>query len=417
MRSISKWCFFSLAMGFGWLACSSDPSEATFPLDGSAELLGGFSFDTGLKPSSGPVQLSLALSGEGKATAHAVGLAVDGDGGPVLYQVGEGSVAIEGGIKLDGRLVVDVPGVTQYDGDIPGLEDVRIVIAGESKFDAFAIEVPATAVAAIPETALPPIPLPGGVPGTLNLRVAAGSSLTVALTGTCAGIDGDTATFRASGVRSGTLVLGAEVAIKVPVVGEKKFDVGEISVPIPSGDVAFDATSAIGEVVDPIEGAAASPKACKSSNDGTGGAGGTGATTGGDATSNTQATTATANSAAVTVTSTGTGMIDCDATTDCGACQQCIFGEGGGCEFAYKACEVNDACFALSDCLNACPFDNPSTPIDEEQECLCGDPDAGYTCNDPSPSSCAGTYRSGLSAYQALGECAFAEPCYSGTCF
>src|SRR3954451_22183477 len=114
---------FLLVIGLLPFACSSSPDPSSTPSDplevrGSAELFPGFSYDTGLQPSSSPVQAALAIKASGSANVTAKVVAADG---PVLFGVpGGGNVVLNGGFAFTGTLHVDITGLPKYDGDIPG---------------------------------------------------------------------------------------------------------------------------------------------------------------------------------------------------------------------------------------------------------------------------------------------------------
>ncbi len=277
--------------------CSDDPEPAV--LETSVELLDAFSFDTGLVPSSGPVQLSIALSGSATATVRLPTVVSDADGDPALYPAGPGTLEVSGGFGMDGRLKVDVSGIDKYDGDIPGLADISLPISGNGSIDAYALDGAATVTAAIAPGELPAIPLPGGIPGKLQLSVADGSAIDVALTGSCAGVRDSTAEYRGAIVRGGELLIDAKVVIEIPVVGDKDFEVGTLTIPLPEETLDVEATKDGVEPSDPPEGASAAGPSCKhddpvttsTSSGGEGGAGGAGGST--TATGTTSVTTGT----------------------------------------------------------------------------------------------------------------------------
>src|SRR5678816_1596360 len=105
-------------------AASSGDASSTNEVAFHAEqdLLPGFSVDTGLQPSSGPVQLQLIIASKGKVTADAVGVGTNEGAEPALVgKPASGALAVDGGFTLTGHLKVDVSGVAKYDGDVPGL--------------------------------------------------------------------------------------------------------------------------------------------------------------------------------------------------------------------------------------------------------------------------------------------------------
>jgi hypothetical protein len=197
----------------------------------------GFKFDTGLQPSSSPVQVELVLSADGKLAADALAT----QGGPsdmpvVAAKAGSGKYAVNGAFHFDGTLKVNVSGLPKYDGPIPMLSNVDVMFSGSSMFDPFLVGKNTTAMAPIPKTDLPPIPLPGGLPGTLNITIADGSFVQSQFTGVCADVsDGPNAKAQYTGqtVTTGTLKLQPSVVLMVPIVGNKTYNIPEIDVPIP----------------------------------------------------------------------------------------------------------------------------------------------------------------------------------------
>ena len=213
---------------------------------GEQSVLPSFAYDTGLLPAASPVQLQLKLSAGGGLTADAKAIAGgSGDALAIAGVPGSGLFKLDAHIKLEGMLHVDVQGGLRYDGPIPGIENLDISFGGEAVFDPFLLDGKTAKVTApIPEIKLPPIPLPGGLPGSLNITVATGSVLTTELAGDCAGFSDHTAELQAHTSTGGTLVLASEIVIKIPVIGEKKFPIPSVTVQIP----AFTAAMELGKV-------------------------------------------------------------------------------------------------------------------------------------------------------------------------
>jgi hypothetical protein len=211
-------------------ACGDDDaatSEVAFR--GEIPALPGFSFDTGPRPPSGPAQVSLKLSSAG---AIRVGAAATSDGATLVGKPGSGSLALDLHVKLEGQLKVDTP-VQKYDGDLPGLRDIDIPIAGESTFDPFLIGGPEARVeAAVPETKLPPIPL-GSVPGKLVLTITSASRVATAFRGACMRVRNRSATYTGATTTDGSLVLRGAIELELPAPFKQTVDIGEIAVPIP----------------------------------------------------------------------------------------------------------------------------------------------------------------------------------------
>ena len=170
-------------------------------------MLPDFRFDSGLQPAGSPVQLGLAFTVGGSLTADARGI-VGGDGDEMVVAAvpGSGSFGLEAHVKLDGSLKIDVASFA-YDGPIPGIENVDVAFGATTAFEPFLAGASARVEALLPEIPLPPIPLPGGIPGRLELLVSAGSVLRSELAGTCAGIEPDGPKFLASPTTSGSIVM------------------------------------------------------------------------------------------------------------------------------------------------------------------------------------------------------------------
>jgi len=198
------------------------------------QALPDFHHDTGLQPQNSPVQLQLTIDASGAASIDADAIATGSSEAPVLTAVAEsGSVELAGGFSFAGRLVVNVSGLDPYDGPVPGLTDIKIPFADAVTFDPYLLSSSATAKAEIAPTDLPPIPLPGGLPGTLQLKIQEGSSVNLEFRGVCAAIQEDVAHYTGRVTRSGTLVLLPTVVLEVPIIGSKSFELPSVSVPIP----------------------------------------------------------------------------------------------------------------------------------------------------------------------------------------
>ncbi|MEO8700707.1 MAG: hypothetical protein ABI867_11720 [Kofleriaceae bacterium] len=268
--------WIALVVGVG---CSTDASN-TVEFHGEQQVLPDFTKDTGLQPSGSPVQLQLVFSAGGSLTADAVGVA-GGEGAALAVSgtPGSGVFALDAHVKLAGMLHVDVGGLS-YDGPIPGIENIDIAFGGKAAFDPFLLDGAKASVSApLPETALPPIPLPGGLPGTLQITIAQGSVLDSAFTGTCAGVEGTSVQFLASTTTSGTLVLKSKIVLTVPIVGDKDFEIPTITVPIPAvtADMDLGTHEVSGGGAPPTAGSLATVDACSGKgDDGDGGGDGDG---------------------------------------------------------------------------------------------------------------------------------------------
>ncbi|MFO0613057.1 MAG: hypothetical protein U0414_10735 [Polyangiaceae bacterium] len=290
LRSFGTFLFFFGGACAGAIAAGAcdDSTTSGSPdvlLRASAEMLPGFAYSTGLQPPGSPVQASFDLSASGTVTVEAHAIASGDEASPALNgKPGSGGVTIAGGFAMTGALKVDIDGLPSYDGPIPGIENVKIDVGAVQPFDPFSIGAPVVAHAAIPPTKLPPIPLPGGIPGSLVLEIADGSFLDAGFTGTCASIDGAHATYAGDVARSGTLVIAPTIEIEVPFLGTKSFPIPPFSVPLDLGGSSLVAEADVEAWGDPASGDPATVGKCgdtgsttSSSSGGVGGAGSTSA--------------------------------------------------------------------------------------------------------------------------------------------
>src|SRR5262249_11649696 len=158
----------------------------------------------------------------------------------VVGRRGSGKLKIEGGFKLTGRLKADLTGL-RYDGNIPGLDNTDLKFHGETAFDPFLLGgAKATATAEIPETMLPPIPLPGGLTGQLISTIAKGSTVSVDFSGVCAGVADGKVQYLGQTSASGALKLKAKIVVRIPIRGDQSFETSEIPVQFPAGAHTLD---------------------------------------------------------------------------------------------------------------------------------------------------------------------------------
>ncbi|MBI5535196.1 MAG: hypothetical protein HY898_20890 [Deltaproteobacteria bacterium] len=431
----------ALPLVMGLVACGSSgdggggasgPSEVAFHADVSA--IPGVSKDTGLQPSGSPVQLQLKVSASGNGAIDAAAFASGSAGAPVLTsKPGSGKVSVQGGFALEGRLVASVTGLPSYDGPVPGLDNVKIEFKNDAAFDPYLLSGTAVAKAAIPATDLPSIPLPGGLPGSLIIKVADGSTVNLEFHGVCASIQGDQAQYTGTITRSGSLILQPRVEIDVPMLGKKTFDIPEVTVPIAVPAEAVDLgkkTVAFGGV-GAEGGETAKVGTCDAVGDGGvggasggGGAGGTagggngGSSAGGNGGvggSSGQGGTGAGGTGAGGTGTGGTGGsscagLSCASSSECcadapecvsnkctqSACQAC--GQGA-CANQIQACSGNSECAALWTCYNACT----------------GDANQVYACSQ----SCVLAHPSGQDGFFRLQGCVYAkchESCGAPSC-
>ena len=90
-----------LVLALGLLACSSDggagqnANEVAFHAE--EDLLPGFSYDSGLQPASGPVQLELIITSKSTFTADAIGVGVeDGSSQSLVGKPASGKLSLDG---------------------------------------------------------------------------------------------------------------------------------------------------------------------------------------------------------------------------------------------------------------------------------------------------------------------------------
>ncbi len=333
----------SITAVFAFGACADDPAPALV-LEGTDPLFPGLDYDTGLQPPSSPVQASFRVRADGGASVRAEAIASGSNEAPTLTGVeGTGTLTVGGTFGLEGRLVADVSGLPSYDGPIPGIENVSITFEVATPFDPFSLGTSVTAKADIPSENLPRIPLPGGIPGGLDIEVASGSFVEVTLTGAEACVGDEGARYTVSLSRAGTLVLAPKVVVEVPVLGEQSFDIPNVEVPLDLGET----TLVMSAAVDDFGGRPAS------GDHQTGRCGG--ATT----------PTGAGGGAATTSSSSGAGgggnTMACSTNADCTGVP-CVEGQcspgGGACNSGLSVGEL-DTCVSENCCdaLEACTYD------------------------------------------------------------
>jgi len=282
VMNVGSGVLFVVMVGVAAAGCEPEASSASqVTLRAEQEVLPGFTYSTGLQPAGSPVQASFDLAASGLAVVEAKGQPSGSESAPELTGVaGSGVVRVTGGFSMVGTLKIDVDGLPSYDGPIPGIENVAIAFEAETPFDPWAIDAGLAARAAIPPSRLPPIPLPGGIPGSLVLEVAEGSFVEVTFTASFAAIEGTTASYEGEIARAGSLVIAPSVEIEVPFLGTQVFDIPSFTVDLALGSELVSMTATVSEYGGSIEGDKAKVGACSGAGEGGAGTGGQGA--GGD---------------------------------------------------------------------------------------------------------------------------------------
>ncbi|NUP08252.1 MAG: hypothetical protein HOW73_19555 [Polyangiaceae bacterium] len=333
----------AIASSVGVAGCESEPAYLT--LRGEEEVLPGFSYSTGLQPPGSPVQASFDLSAGGTTVVEVKTQPSGSASAPELIGIrGGGTLSLQGGFAMTGTLKIDIDGLPSYDGPIPGIENVNIAFEGKTTFDPFSIGKPQSAKADIPPARLPPIPLPGGIPGSLVLDVAEGSFIEVGFTGSCAGIEGDTASYEGDLTRGGALVIKPSVEVDVPIIGKQVFEIPSFTVDLVLDAGTISASAAVTEYGGAVEGEKADV-ACSGMGEGGGNTGG-GNIGGGDAGGGTDVGGGGEGG------SSGTGGgTPCTQDSDCDA--------GEGCNLASVCSPISIGCFDTTVVLDSLLLDGP----------------------------------------------------------
>jgi len=201
----------------------------------------GVDFSSGMQPAASPVQMSLSFKVDGALTVDAAAIGGGSSDAPkVAGKAGSGKQKIAATLKADAQMKVDLPGM-KYEGELPGMEALAIAMEGTSAFDPFLLDGSSLATADVPETTLPPIPLPGGIPGSVVITIEKGSVVHSDFHGTCANVtagDAPTASYQGAAKLDADLVVHA--SIELHGLLSKTFDVPSFHVNIPAHEVALD---------------------------------------------------------------------------------------------------------------------------------------------------------------------------------
>lgn len=226
-------------------AATSAGDSADVAFHGELRPFDGLDLSSGMQPPASPVQVALSFAVDGAVTVDAKAVS----GGPadaprVAGTPGSGKQEIKARLKADAKVKVDLSAL-QYDGPLPGIEALDVAFAGASTFDPFLLDGSSLATADVPETRLPPIPLPGGIPGSIVLTIEKGSFVRSSFHGTCANVTtgaSPTAHYVGATKLDGELLVRGTVEIKAPL--SKKIEIPSFKVKIPARDLAVD----LGEV-------------------------------------------------------------------------------------------------------------------------------------------------------------------------
>lgn len=241
MRWQSGWAWhlglaLSVILGLGGTCgCHSSSNGDGVTFHGEQQALSGFSYDTGYQPTTPPVQVRLALSSAGTLGAEAK---ATGSGDSMTPTPGSGRFTMDAHLQIHTAVKINVAGVGQFEGPVPGASAVDLAFGGETTFDPFLLGGPTTNVTAdMPETQLAQIPL-GTIPGTLVIR--ARGTIGSEFVGTCAKAQDGVGQYTGVTTTGGTLVLRPSVVLEVPGVGSQTYDIPEITVTIPPSGASMD---------------------------------------------------------------------------------------------------------------------------------------------------------------------------------
>jgi hypothetical protein len=215
----------------GTCGCGSSGNGSGVTFHGEQTALPGFSYDTGYQPSTPPVQVRLALSSAGSLTAEAKAA---GSGDSMTPQAGSGLFVMDAHLEIHAAVKINVAGVGQFEGPIPGAPAVDLAFGGQTAFAPFLLGgATANVTADVPETLLAEIPL-GALPGKLVIKAL--GTVASEFSGVCAQARGGVGQYTGATTTGGTVTLRPSVVLEVPLVGSQTYDIPEIPVTIsPTG--------------------------------------------------------------------------------------------------------------------------------------------------------------------------------------
>ena len=237
--------FLAVALGAGH-GCDSPGNGSGAMFHGEQQALPGYSYDTGYQPSTPPVQVRLALSSAGSLTAEAQ---ATGSGDSMSPTLGSGLFTMDAHLLIHAAVKINVSGVGQLEGPIPGAPEVDMVFGGQATFDPFLLGGTTVAVTGdVPETQLAEIPL-GTIPGKLVIKAL--GTVTSEFQGVCAQARNGVGQYTGATTTGGTVTLRPSVVLEIPVVGSKTYDIPEIVVTIAPTGAAMDlGTKSLGDGAD-----------------------------------------------------------------------------------------------------------------------------------------------------------------------
>lgn len=225
-----------LGLALGATSCGGSNGHGGGVLfHGEQAALSGFDYDTGYQPGTPPVQVRLALSAAGTLTADAD---ANGSGDTMTPVAGSGLLVLDAHVEIHTAVKIDVAGVGEFEGPIPGAPVLDLAFGAQAPFDPFLLDGGNVSVTAdVPETTLPEIPL-GALPGSLVIKAL--GTVTSEFSGVCAKASGGVGQYTGVTTTGGTLVLRPSVVLEVPLVGSQTYDIPEITVTIPPSSAPMD---------------------------------------------------------------------------------------------------------------------------------------------------------------------------------
>lgn len=240
---------------------------------------------------------------------------------------GETVVALSGSLGIGGTFHLEIDGYPAYDGPIPGLAEIEIPFEAASASEPDAIDH--VVEAALTHTALKPIALPAGLPGSLVVTIGEGSHL-------AANVLGALATSPEEATESELDTAGhVTLHAKIVVPGQDEILIAPITVPLALPDRATMPSPA------PV------------------------------------LYTLISSAIYLLLTYGRYAKSDCaqlaceldSSLPNVATCGACSIASGGPCQSTAQWCADDADCGALWQCLEDCPADIPSTLANEYIDC------------------------------------------------